>query len=364
MANKIGKVVRNIIAGANVATVAMMILVGYSYYINPESFPRLATMGLFFPFFVVVNVAFIVFWFFVKKRCLLIPIVGLLLCSAPIRTYCPLNLPSEAPDGAIKILTYNTLDFGHREVNDDGVNHVVQYIKDCDADIVCLQEANRKTIPSEDLRKMLDKYQYFSGEMTEMESQHDLMLISKYPIVKAENLTLEDNGNGAMAFWLDVSGDTTIVVNCHLRSYQFSVEEKNEYREMLRDIRDRNIEGDSIKEESKRLMQRLSDATALRSNQARVIAEFIEANKGKTIIVSGDFNDNPISYTHHTIARNMQDCFVASGNGLGISFNEKGFFVRIDHILCSENMQAYGCKVDKSISVSDHYPVYCWLSKK
>lgn len=364
MANKIGKVVRNIIAGANVATVAMMILVGYSYYINPESFPRLATMGLFFPFFVVVNVAFLVFWFFVNKRCMLIPIAGLLLCCAPIRTYCPLNLPSEAPDGAIKILTYNTLFFGNKEKNDDGVNCVAQYIKDCDADIVCLQEVNNDAYLLADIRKTLDKYQYFSGEMDEMKSQNDLMLISKYPIMKAEDLTLGEDSSGAVAFWLDIANDTVIVVNCHLRSYKLSIEERDEYRQMLRGIRDRNIKGDSIKEESKRLMQRLSDATALRSNQARVIADFIEANKGKTIIVSGDFNDNPISYTHHTIARNMQDCFVASGNGLGISFNEKGFFVRIDHILCSENMQAYGCKVDKSISVSDHYPVYCWLSKK
>ena len=82
------------------------------------------------------------------------------------------------------------------------------------------------------------------------------------------------------------------------------------------------------------------------------------------IIVCGDFNDSPVSYTHHRIAScGLTDAFVAAGNGLGRSFNRDAIVVRIDNILHSKHWKAYRCEVDDSNKDSDHYPIACYLKR-
>ena len=63
------------------------------------------------------------------------------------------------------------------------------------------------------------------------------------------------------------------------------------------------------------------------------------------------------------VAENLTDCYVSTGNGPGISYHMNGFFVRIDNILCSTDLEPCKCIVDRKIATSDHYPVVCWLKK-
>ena len=123
---------------------------------TPRHFRNLQPSDCFFPFFVIINIAFLVFWFFVKKKYLLISVAGFIACAVPIRTYCPLNFPTSAPEDAIKVLTYNTLWYGQNKYDEDGKNEVIEYIKDVDADIVCLQEANSPTIRLWDMKETLE----------------------------------------------------------------------------------------------------------------------------------------------------------------------------------------------------------------
>ena len=51
-----------IIAGANIATIVVMLLIGFSDRINPTAHPLIANLGLLFPVFLVANLAFIAFW--------------------------------------------------------------------------------------------------------------------------------------------------------------------------------------------------------------------------------------------------------------------------------------------------------------
>ena len=110
------------------------------------------------------------------------------------------------------------------------------------------------------------------------------------------------------------------------------------------------------------LLKKLSKATSIRANQAEKLLQVVKDAKEKHIVVCGDFNDTPISYTHQVLADELADAFVESGNGLGISFNQNRMYVRIDHILTSKNLKTYDCKVDRSVDASDHYPVSCYIS--
>lgn len=360
---KIGKVLINLIAGANVTTILIMVIIGYSYYLDPQKFTFLSTIGLLFPIFIIINAFFMVLWFFFKKKFLLIPIAGFLLCAVPIRKYCPLNFEQEMPGGAIKVLSYNTHSYGGYRENEGGEHPVIDYIRECDADIACLQESAVASVSLDNVKKMLGIYEYLDTVHAPDGTVPDVALFSKFPILKKEYFQAENKTDGSAAFWVKMHEDTVIVLNCHLVSYQFTPQEKDKYRDMLKSIRDRDFEGDTVSQESKKIIKKLSAATVPRSNQARAIAEFLEKHKGESIIVCGDFNDNPLSYAHHTIGKNLTDCFVETGRGLGISFNEKGFYVRIDHIFCSKDWQPYGCKVDEDFTESDHNPIFCWLKK-
>ena len=100
-----------------------------------------------------------------------------------------------------------------------------------------------------------------------------------------------------------------------------------------------------------------------RAPQAEAVARYVRKylDRKVPVILCGDFNDSPLSYTHRTIARELTDCYVASGNGPGISYHKSGMYFRIDHIFCSDDFEPYGAKVDNSVTASDHYPICCWL---
>ena len=120
-------------------------------------------------------------------------------------------------------------------------------------------------------------------------------------------------------------------------------------------------ETEKVKSGARLLIRKLAEASAIRAPQADTIAHEITASPHPYIIVCGDFNDTPISYTHRTIAQDLDDAFTQAGRGLGISYNQNRFYFRIDNILTSKNLRAYNCTVDRSIKESDHYPIWCYI---
>ena len=56
------KFTANMIMGANVASILLMLLVGYSDHLNPQAHPLLSCLGLAFPALLAINVCFLVFW--------------------------------------------------------------------------------------------------------------------------------------------------------------------------------------------------------------------------------------------------------------------------------------------------------------
>ena len=73
------------IAGANVATIVFMLLVGYSDLLNPAKFPAFTNAGLLFPIFLVINLGFLVFWLVFRSKYARIP--GGFCACAPIHAY-------------------------------------------------------------------------------------------------------------------------------------------------------------------------------------------------------------------------------------------------------------------------------------
>lgn len=334
-----------------------MSVCAYSSHLHPTYHPNWSYLGLIYPVFLGLNMGFLFFWLLFKRKFVLIPLAGMLLCASSVRTYFPINFKQDVPEGAIKLLSYNVMGYGEN-INSDSIlnaNPIVNYIMDTDADIVCIQEGsilNNKRMEA----KFGEKYPYIQ-EGTE--NEHINVCLSKYPILDYQIINFRSETNRCFAYKILIDQDTVLVVNNHFESYSLNKEDKQEYKDIIEHPRAKD---NVLKYDS--LTTKLISANSLRGLQADRVAEYIDSVPCKYKIACGDFNDPSISYTHYRMTRHLNDAFTRAGCGAGISYNQSGMLFRIDNILMSPNITAYQTKVDNSIRKSDHYPIVSYLFLK
>ena len=267
------------------------------------------------------------------------------VCIGQIRAFLPVNISmKQVPDDAIKILSYNVMFYdSHQPHTEESPNEIVRYIQNSNADIVCLQEASfnnsnsKKFLSEKVFRKALSTYPYFSFHK---EKGSGWVCLSRFPILSTRSIPYESVGNGTVAYELKVGNDTLLLVNNHLESNKLSIDDRAAYRDMIIDPKE-----DKVKTTSKMLIGKVADAVSIRASQADSVAKFIQDSKHKYVVVCGDFNDSSLSYAHRVIGKGLNDAFVDTGNGLGVSYNRYGFYFRIDHIMASENLDLFNCQL-------------------
>lgn len=362
----LGKLLLYTLCIGNLLLTGGMLLVAYSPRLHPVSHPLLSSIGLTFPFFVIANLLYLFFWWGVEQfKISLLSLAGLILCFSDIRTLCPIHLiPSDVPKESIKLLSYNVMGFNGCEKK-NGRNEILSYLVNSDADIICLQEYAtsgdaKQHLTQKDVDKALKEYPYKALSMHGKRGHKGLACYSKFPILSAKAVSYKSSYNGSAVYWLKIGNDTVTLINNHLESNKLTKQDKVVYEELLK-----APEKEKMKSGVRQLLTKLAEASALRSKQAEEIARQVKMAGDRPVLVCGDFNDIPLSYTYHTIRQDiLNDAFEDSGTGPGISYNQHHFYFRIDHILTSRHWEAYDCTVDRSIKESDHYPIWSKLLYK
>jgi endonuclease/exonuclease/phosphatase family metal-dependent hydrolase len=363
------KVFRIVIKILNASALIALIMAAFSDYISPFREVFFSYLGLFFPFIFFLNLVLFFVWLFTKQWKLAgLDLLVFLICFSAIHTYFPIHLKTEnVPDDCIKILTYNVMRFGQPDGKPkEECSKILHYIRDNDADIVCIQEYgvskdDRKKLMEKDINLALNKYPYHSIEELKFPYVNEIFgvaIFSKFPILSVKKAPYESKYNGSVICELNVKGKKVTLINNHLESNKLSQEERNNYYQMTQDMDSRSLDAFT-----KMMTKRLTPAFRSRALQAQIISKIIEENENPYLIVCGDFNDTPISYAHHKIKGKLRDAFVDSGFGWGITYNRYRFLFRIDYILHSSNIKSYNCTVGK-IRNSDHFPVWCYLQLK
>lgn len=354
----------------NAIILACLLFSAFSCYISPDYFVFFSYLGLFFPFIFVGNLAIFIVWLLFKqwKQALLhLAVFG--ICGGAIYTYCPLHRQTkEIPEGAIKILTYNVMRFNNLTKDNSGnpPSKILQYIQENDADIVCIQEFgaskdNTALLTDNNIKDALAKYPYYYAYPLQFpynSQNYGIAIFSRFPILSFQKVPYESAFNGSFITELNIHGKRVTLINNHLESNKLSEEERSNYYQLTREM-----DTQSLDNFTQTMTKRLTPAFKARAGQAQIISQLIKENKNPYIIVCGDFNDTPISYTRQKIKGNLRDAFVDSGFGLGITYNKYRFLFRIDYILHSNNIKSYNCTVGK-LKNSDHYPLWCYLELK
>ena len=250
----------------------------------------------------------------------------------------------------LSVLTYNTHQMGMYEKAYQ--NRVIRYLQRQDADIICLQEVdvykNDKYLTLPELRKALEKYPYtyFDFKIYNKRHQYGLAVFSKYPLSNKNTIRYSSRGNISDYCDVAVGTDTIRLFNNHLESNRLEV----------KDLPD-SIEGNALVESAQRISDKLESARKIRQQQARAIREEIQQSP-YPVIVAGDFNTTPLSYTYLKIrGGQLRDCFLStSWFKYGSTFSRRNIGLRIDYLLCSKELQPVSTRIDH-LNCSDHYPV-------
>lgn len=344
----------NIFLGANIATLVLLWTCCATTWIDPSLHPRISVVGLLFPVFLLLNLLFLPLWLLFKPRMLVVPVVGMGLCYGYILDYCPVHLNrsnSESPD--LVVFTWNSHYMNGCPL--DSVDFLRDFLLEQQVDVACMQEAPPAKFDSffETLRQ--------HGYYIERNSSSSMVTVSRYPILKFETLPLESSSTNTATYADLLAGsDTVSVFNIHLESNHLSPEEKADYGDAII-----APERDKVKSEAMFLSGKIASASRYRGAQANFLVERIDSlPKNHRILLCGDFNDTPVSYVYQRMNRRLQNAYRRGGSGIGVSFNEDFFPVRIDNIFYSSHWQCIDARVVRSITVSDHYPILARLKNK
>ena len=327
-----------------------------------EEMPLLALSGLAFPFVLGANVIFLLFWLILYRPFMLVSLLSCALCFPQIRALSPINFFRQKPKGeSIKVVSYNILSSNLKKATANKENPMIAYLESTGADIICLQEFPFAAVKGDaSTQKLFAEYPYKSYMVSDDSelSAHFLACLSKYPILSVDKLDFNSTSNGCTRYRILHEDDTLVVYNCHLQSNSLNADNKSSYEQLLT-----NPKGNINEEATKELVKKLREATAKRAAQASILMADVNKQTSPYIIVCGDFNDSPISYTRKLLTEVLDDAYVNSGNGPGFSYNRNKMYYRIDHILHSKDFKSYACVVDCTIKTSDHYPISCYLEK-
>ncbi len=345
---------------------ASLILSYFAPYANPKSFWVFAFFGLAYPWLLIANLAFLVWWIIRWKRLYWLSMIVILAGWNNMQNLFHFGSGKENKQDGLKVLSYNVRDFDLYNWTEkkDTRHKIFSLLKNESADIVCLQEFFQgdsgyfETIDTLMALTLAEGRHVVYTHNKKKKKHWGIATYSKYPIVNKGKVPFKYKSNNICIFSdLKIGEDTVRVYNMHLQSIRF---DHSDYKfiEALRENND-TLDAEDIEIASKNILRRIKRAFIKRTTQTEKILAHIDTCH-YPVIICGDFNDTPFSYTYHAFAAHYSDAFMGSRSGIGNTYNGIMPSYRIDYIFHSSQFTSSGFKTLQE-ELSDHYPVECTL---
>ncbi|NQU88359.1 MAG: endonuclease/exonuclease/phosphatase family protein [Mariniphaga sp.] len=337
---------------------AVFLLVSYlSVYVPSDSIWISSVFGLLYPVFLWINVGFVFFWSFFKPKYLIVSLLVILFGWGYIKKYVQLGGKVNDLEG-IEVVSYNVRHFEElgNDVAKQTADSIIAFFLQKTPDIICLQEARLRTNQIFNLPKLVNEFEFINHyQYARNGYSRGMVTMTRYPIINMGEIRFANSGNMAIFTDVVIDSDTMRIFNLHLQSFQISPDEYSV-------LESRSLNESSDIKEVKEMGGKFKRALIKRAEQARIIRENINWSP-YPVLVCGDFNDTPFSYTYHKVKGDLKDAFVESGSGTGQTYVGKLPSYRIDFILHSQDYNSFNFK-EENIHYSDHLPVSCILEKK
>lgn len=252
----------------------------------------------------------------------------------------------------ISVLNYNVRVFNTyaylQNKNTPGKS-MVNWLTEDDADIKCLQEFynDSKSEVFNTTDKISANKNYHAvvkpSFVNRIGAQFGLAIFSRFPIIQSGDVALDDLPHQHAIFAdIDTGQDTIRVYNIHLQSMSIDESKIGDFEQ--------------AKKNYLNIAKKLKFGFIERAKQVDHLLSHIKQSP-YPVIVCGDFNDIPYSYTYLTLKEHLDNAFEEAGNGFGFSYNGKLFFLRIDNQFFSSGLKAVKYDIYREVPFSDHFPI-------
>ncbi|MBP6237389.1 MAG: endonuclease/exonuclease/phosphatase family protein [Saprospiraceae bacterium] len=334
-----------------------VILATFLAYLAPNVDPELtwtiSFFGLFYPVLLLLNICFIFFWLFRKMKYMLPSIVCILLGWSQMKSFISFSSQQiETKGETISLMTYNisNASFGYdkkkknRDAKKEAFMEFLEQYKE--TDIFCIQEVGdyaydilKKTFP--------EHFLYYK--------EKGAVILSRYPFIKKGEIDFGTITNSCL--WADIKlkFDTIRVYSFHLQSNQIS-------RDAEKLANQTELDQKQAWYDIKGMLRKFRNKHLQRSRQAEKIAGQASKSPYK-IILAGDLNDPPQSYTYHVFSAMANDAYRERGYGIGTTYAGRIPLLRIDYVFADPQLNVSSFEIIKD-HFSDHYAVATTLEWK
>lgn len=341
------KLLGNIFWNIN-ACFAFAILLSYlAPIVNPSTFWPLSFFGLFYPVLLIINIAFVIYWLITKPTKSWLSLFCIILGWGHMVSFVNFNTQQDVTSKhVINVMTYNiqNADWSYHKDKEKRKQMGAKFIdflqNQKTIDILCTQEAGYYG------RELVSKG--YDDMYTHYSEDKGTAIWSKYPIINKGEVDFGTKTNSCM--WADIAfpADTVRVYSTHLYSNNIS--------------RDANKVLDNVNLNEKKtwtgiggILNKYKNANQKRSEQSKLVKSHME-DSPFPIILTGDFNDPPTSYTYKTMIKDMSDAFTVKGAGVSSTYAGRIPLLRIDYIMLDSHFEILTYDRLK-VPYSDHYPI-------
>jgi len=356
--------------GTTFKIINIIVLVLYlSACLNPflpaGKFWMIAILGLVFPILAALVVLFFLIWLAFRSKWCIFSLTALLISWQQISVVTGFNSNKNfifnKPAETIRVLSWNVSSWS--ETNKAGVNHLkfkplmLDLIKQQQADVICLQEFWDTEYRRDNysilqvFKEMGYPFHYFVKSFLDDKNQKiGVAIISKYPITDTAKFYFGEDHFSEHLIYADIQFNNQKIrfFTTHLQSVRFDNSEYTTLRKIKR-TDESGLKG------SRTIVHKLKYAYSYRGAEADIVKQKKQESP-YPVVICGDFNDVPNSYTYFTIKGNLQDAFLKKGRGLGRTFQYLSPTLRIDYILVDKKFKIEQYNRLK-VPYSDHYPI-------
>jgi endonuclease/exonuclease/phosphatase family metal-dependent hydrolase len=330
-------------------------------HIDPEKFALPAFFGLSYPYLLLINILLALAWAILLRFEALISVIVILLGITNLTNYLKISRSGGSRQGTFKVMSYNLRLFNNYESQAaSSEKKVLAFLKGQKPDILCLQEFYVNGNPTEkdaEVKNALGGGYYSHIKMigNGRNRYYGIATFSKYPISgKGE---IRHPGSSSLSIYTDIviKNDTFRIFNNHLQSFRLRSIEKSFIEDLT--TPDQKETFDEVKD----ISSSLKKGFIRRAVQAKAVKARVN-DSPYPVIVAGDFNDTPVSYSYRRIRKGLNDSFVSAGYGAGFTYRGNYPPNRIDYILYDNKLSCRAFNILK-VRYSDHYPVAAYFVK-
>lgn len=338
--------IHNLLVILTLALLAATIWAYYNGRSDPALHERAPLAALALPGLLLGDTLLLVWWLVRRRVWALVPLAALILSAPYLRAMFRVPLSRENLTAAdLTLMSYNVHGFrtGDRELT---ARRIAGLAAEEGIDVLCMQEfVPTKRLGIDSLASLLEFLPY-----RRYEPGSSLAIFSRYPLEGGGYLPFDARtGNGALWTDLRIDGRPLRIATAHLQTTGVSRLAGYFYRQR----RLGNREGELLA--AREIEDSMVSNAVRRAKQAEALARMTDT-LASPIVLCGDFNDTPASYTYRVVTTSMTDAFRQVGRGYGATFREYHGILRLDYAFYGTGIEPLRYRIP-DVDYSDHRPV-------